>query len=493
MALRRIASKTGDKLLDTKTHKFKGSVGLGKEKALPKASSVPNISKTSKIKDEVSETNSSGQVLTPGGRMRYKDPLSITHSELSLEAHGWDPATLKAGSNQIVEWQCQSCQTVWSVSPRSRVVGRGGKYCPSCPRVKKGSVPLSERFPLAISEADGWDPSKYSYGSGEVKPWKCSVCQHRWSVAINSRTSYNTGCPKCANKNTQDITVTNPELAVEADGWNPSQYTAGSNAVLNWKCGVCENTWEASIHNRLLYSTRWGCVKCNQYAGQYMKVFGQSVRIVSPLDSIATKYPELVREMVDPAYAQSLGAASRVEVEWKCSVCETKWVASLKNRTLHDTGCPNCAESGFNPEAEAYLYFVEGERDGVNIVQYGITNNLKKRLSYHKRNGFAPKPDAIFLRCGRGAEAFALESQIKRNLVSLSVPSIKTDDAVQDSFGGYTESYRKELLPAGSLKELLEKLSITVPIMEDGGDGAIVWSRMDSTSIDEGIRAINIE
>ena len=58
------------------------------------------------------------------------------------------------------------------------------------------------------------------------------------------------------------------------------------------------------------------------------------------------------------------------------------------------------------------------------------------------------------------------------------MPSIKTDDAVMDSFGGYTESYRKELLPAGSLKELLEKLSITVPLMEEGDDGAIVWSTL---------------
>lgn len=463
MGIKRIASSSGDKIQDTRTGKLLGSVGNGKDKDMPTASLLQK-----------------GQVLTPGGRLRWKETLEQTHAPIASEAYGWSPLTVTAGSNKKLDWQCVKCETIWTTSPRARVEGRGGKYCPKCPRVAVGHESLSSAYPEVALEAYEWDPSLYSYGSGVSMPWKCLNCKHIWRTSINNRTSYDTGCPKCAGKNTENLAVSNPDIAAEASGWNPTKFTAGSNALLMWKCRSCDNQWEAVIRNRVEYPRRWGCSSCNQYAGQYMKVFGQNSRIADPGFSIAAKFPHLIEEMVDSSYANTLSYASKVEMLWHCSTCDTEWKASVKNRTMHDTGCPKCSETGFDLGAIGYLYFVEGERNGIPIIQYGITNNIDKRLAYHRRNRFESKDSVKFIKCESGSEVAQLESLIKKTLTLKGVPSIKADSEIEDKFGGYTESFRKELLPAQSLQELFMLLDLPVPMEISGKVSWISWEPKQS-------------
>ena len=48
-------------------------------------------------------------------------------------------------------------------------------------------------------EADGWDPSKVTHGSGQRMRWKCKE-GHKWEAVVSSRTNPFTksGCPMCA-------------------------------------------------------------------------------------------------------------------------------------------------------------------------------------------------------------------------------------------------------------------------------------------------------
>ena len=39
---------------------------------------------------------------------------------------------------------------------------------------KKEKLPLSVTHPELAKEADGWDPSEFSYGSDKKVNWKCS-------------------------------------------------------------------------------------------------------------------------------------------------------------------------------------------------------------------------------------------------------------------------------------------------------------------------------
>lgn len=54
------------------------------------------------------------------------------------------------------------------------------------------------------------------------------------------------------------------------------------------------------------------------------------------------------------------------------------------NNHLNNVGCPDCAEYGFNPSDDAWFYLMK--RPGEQ--QIGITNNFKKRIETHQRNGW---------------------------------------------------------------------------------------------------------
>jgi hypothetical protein len=47
------------------------------------------------------------------------------------------------------------------------------------------------------------------------------------------------------------------------------------------------------------------------------------------------------------------------------------------------SGCPSCAEYGFNPDKEAYSYLIQFD----TFLKFGITNNINRRLRSLKKNG----------------------------------------------------------------------------------------------------------
>jgi hypothetical protein len=69
--------------------------------------------------------------------------------------------------------------------------------------------------------------------------------------------------------------VTHPELAKEADGWDPAHFTSGSGKKLLWKCSFGHN-WESSIAKPNKGS---GCGVCANYI------------IVAGINDLATLYP----------------------------------------------------------------------------------------------------------------------------------------------------------------------------------------------------------
>ena len=48
---------------------------------------------------------------------------------------------------------------------------------------------LQDSHPELALEADGWDPSEFSAGSGKRKRWKC-VKGHLWEAPIYARTGF---------------------------------------------------------------------------------------------------------------------------------------------------------------------------------------------------------------------------------------------------------------------------------------------------------------
>ena len=86
---------------------------------------------------------------------------------------------------------------------------------------------MQDSHPELALEADVWDPSEFSAGSGKRKRWKC-VKGHLWEAPIYARTGSGkkpTGCPVCSGKKRivgiNDLETLPPEIAAKADGWDP--------------------------------------------------------------------------------------------------------------------------------------------------------------------------------------------------------------------------------------------------------------------------------
>ena len=390
-----------------------------------------------------------------------KNNLSISHPILSVEAYGWDPNFVTAGSSKNRKWKCKTCEGIWETSIYNRaVLGKG--FCDKHPRVKNGSKSLLAEFPIISEEASGWNPDDFSSHSGKIMTWKCLLCQYIWPARISHRTNPATmsGCPRCSGKQTESFLTAYPNLAYEAFLWDPSLYTSGSNVVLKWLCGDCKTKWEASPKQRVQNTLAWGCPKCHLQAGKYREFYGQRIRISKKCNSLVTRYPILTQELVDPSIGRLISYGSSLIVPWYCVLCDKIWEAPVNSRTSHGNGCPNHTKNGYNINEPGIVYFLIAKRKGQEIIQYGITKDIKARLSYHRRNGFEVPKESYFLRFFNGKDALFIEKEIRKTLLNKGVYSVKDDPTFKDRFEGFSEAFRKELLPVDSLPDLLKILKI---------------------------------
>ena len=117
--------------------------------------------------------------------------------------------------------------------------------------------------PSLASEASGWDPSSVTLKSGLKKNWICSL-GHQWEAVIRHRAN-GTGCPVCSNQKVligfNDLKTTDPEIAAEADGWDPISLTRSSGLKQSWKCSS-GHTWSTRVSHR---TSGIGCPTCTKY------------------------------------------------------------------------------------------------------------------------------------------------------------------------------------------------------------------------------------
>ena len=302
--------------------------------------------------------------------------LQTIFPEIANEAHLWDPTTLTPGSRRKATWKCTNDHQ-WEASVFKRT--SGGQGCPYCSnqRVQEGFNDLATTHPELAAEADGWDPTTVVAGSNKKMPWKCEH-GHKWEAPPNQRTRknrQNNACPTCGNRIVKDgfndLATTHPELAAEADGWDPTTVVAGSNKKMPWKCEH-GHQWEAVVFSRSHIET--GCPICINRS------------LLVGLNDLKTVHPELAKEADgwDPATVIS---GSHEKLPWVCEQGH-RWSAPVFKRSNYSYGCPSCSNSGYDPNSPGWVYLLHHEEK--EMLQIGISNIPEKRLSSHKRGGWEP-------------------------------------------------------------------------------------------------------
>ena len=358
--------------------------------------------------------------------------LVTTHPGLAIEADGWDPTQVIAGSHKKLSWKCQLGHT-WLATPNNRTSSESG--CPICgnKQIVIGFNDLATTNPKLAIEADGWDPNSVTFSSGQKLGWKCKL-GHKWKARVAER-SAGGGCPYCANKKVlpgfNDLATTHPELSKFVNGWDPTQVIAGSHKVVSWKCKL-EHTWETQIHSKSASET--GCPICNHK------------KLLVGFNDLVTTHPGLAIE-ADGWDPTQVIAGSHKKLSWKCQLGHA-WVAALYSRS-QGRGCPTCSQTGFDPGQSGFLYFID--HFDLNMFQIGITNFPDDRLGSHKRRGW----EVIEL---RGPMDGHLTQQLETNCLHALEKrgAILGHKAGIEKFDGYTEAWTKKSLNVTSIKQILD-------------------------------------
>ena len=297
-----------------------------------------------------------------------KEPLSVTHPELAAQADGWNPTTVIGGNHKIFDWKCTQGHT-WRASLTNRTFKNTG--CPICvnKKVLVGFNDLATTHPELAAQADGWNPTTVSFSSAFKRLWKCKI-GHTWICSVDGRRKGLSGCPICANQRVlvgfNDLATTHPELAAQADGWNPTTVNSGSNKKYRWICN--------SGH---------------------------------------------------------------------------MWNAVLASRSRLGVGCPTCAKFGFDPNLPGWLYFID--HDALAMFQIGISNFPDNRLTQHSKRGW----EVVEVRG-------PMEGHLAQQLETAILHAVEHRGAVLghkaqiEKFDGYSEAWTKDLLTVTSFKQLLD-------------------------------------
>lgn len=218
--------------------------------------------------------------------------------------------------------------------------------------------------PELAKEADGWNPKEVTAGSKKKFTWKCSL-GHVWICSPESRTSQNVNCQICAGK-------------ILLKGFNDfaTLFPDLAQEAVDWDPSQeniwfrkvkwkCKegHIWESLISNRIRHR---GCAVC---AGKL---------VIRGVNDLSTLRPDIAKEAHgwDPS---TLTIGSSKKVGWICTLGHT-WVTDVKHRTKRGDGCPTCSGKvvlqGFNDLASKRPDLVK-QADGWDPKKFTETSGEK--------------------------------------------------------------------------------------------------------------------
>ena len=164
-----------------------------------------------------------------------------------------------------------------------------------------------------------------------------------------------------------DLATKFPEVAKEADGWDPTTVLPATHAEKDWLCPL-GHQHKTTVSSRTAQNS--GCPFCSGHA------------VLPGFNDFQTLHPELAKEAVgwDPS---RFTRKSNTFQWWHCPKCKENYFQKVADRA-EGSGCPECAEYGFKKNLPAWFYLLK--RPGEQ--QLGVTNEPEVRLQKHKRNGW---------------------------------------------------------------------------------------------------------
>jgi len=248
------------------------------------------------------------------------------------------PDMITRGSHRKI-WWLGKCGHEWEAHLHHRIAGSGCPYCTN-KLVLPGFNDLITTNPELVSE---WDPdndiqpSDVVLGSEIVVSWICPQGHKYQSPVCRRKTS---GCPYCAGQRVlvgfNDISTTRPDLTeiwhpLKNGNLTPQSLTAHTNKKIWFVCKK-GHEWEA-VPNSMRNNS------CPYCSGR---------KLLPGFNDLKTVRSDLIKEWdfernveVTP---EGITYKSTKKVWWKCSQCGNQWEISAYNRSILNSGCPECGK-----------------------------------------------------------------------------------------------------------------------------------------------------
>ncbi len=218
------------------------------------------------------------------GRLHSDGRNSLMNSHLIRDFNfeknsGIDPSRIVIGASITINWKCKDCNHEWRTKPNNRRKA-DGKWS-GCAVCNAGRIHSNRDNSLQKSNPDlfieihptmnkGKNLDEVNAGSSDNIWWKCSNCSNEWKAPIRARSKDGDGCGYCNagrlhSDGRNSLRRKAPELAEEFDlesnnPLTPNEITYASPTYVDWKCKLCEHTWNQSPKTR--FRRRTGCPYC---------------------------------------------------------------------------------------------------------------------------------------------------------------------------------------------------------------------------------------
>jgi hypothetical protein len=366
------------------------------------------------------------------------EKMRLSQETAAARVREYDLEPLEPYVKSDIKWKCRCVSCGEVVYPKLKNLQRGDGGCYKCGMKKAGlkNTMSQEEAALIISEAgfEALEPYKNALAKWKMRHNFCGaiVYPNLNSIATPSKTS--SGCAVCAGHQVQkgynDLATTHPALSAQANGWDPSEISQGSNLKRSWKCSL-KHEWLAVISDRAIKQS--GCPFC---AGK---------RVLFGFNDLQTINPTIGNQAFgwDPT---TVTIGSSKKLKWMCTEGHI-WSTTVLART-QGYGCPTCAKSGFDPNKDAHIYLLAHKN--WQMYQVGITNVVEQRIKSHEKSGW----NLIELRGPMdGLIAREWETSILRMLKSKGADL--SNSKIAGKFDGYSEAWSKSTFDVKSIKELM--------------------------------------
>jgi len=247
---------------------------------------------------------------------------------------------------------CSKCELEFLKIPNHHLRGQG---CPSCSHRLKGNNEIFAKRAKLI-HGDKYNYSKVDYKTARKQVLiQCNTCSLDFLTTPDNHLRGH-GCPRCVNcyPLTTD-TFIEKARTIHGDIFDYHETTYKTTHEKVWIiCRACNLKFEQEPSSHL---SCCGCPHCNGGAQIDTKYFIEKAK-------------KIHGDKIDYSFVDYKNANTKVILH--CLICKTSF-KQVPLSHLRGTGCPSCANYGFDPNAQGILYYLRISHNNETFYKIGVT------------------------------------------------------------------------------------------------------------------------